>query len=316
MKIRNLLRIFSANLRLAFSDLMFRLTVTVLLMLVAATFVAPLVGSIISDPASSNLFDAYRDLVILFFKGDNLSEATHTLSEANRAFSAMLSGYMSEIVWVSVGVVAIIVVLMFFFGLADCALVKTVDGYMSTLRKMNYFRAVFSDFGKTFVVQFINAVISFVLGGGLMIGVYFLFVFIVDYISLLALPLSVLVLAAGMGIIRGMLSSFMPSAFGGKKIGQALAESFKIYGANFASLTLQYIALSILLLYINISAAFFTFGAGVVFSVPATCLLLACVKLVNHYNFTKKKYYLDYKHIVTEKEFDEDGKYLDGIDIK
>ena len=118
-------------------------------------------------------------------------------------------------------------------------------------------------------------------------------------------------------LFNTVLSNFMPSLVTGKNaVGNSFKNSFALLKGHFGVLYIQYLVFAIVGMYLNVSFAICTFGAGLILTLPACCVYGACIRLVNYYSLTKRKYYINYDNIVVPVELrGDDEKFLNGIDL-
>jgi len=317
MKLKNTLNLLFSNLRTVSYDLIFRAICSVLLICVATVFTLPLFREVVSVAEAMNIFTSFKDLLLSVFDGkDSLVEATGALKQNLDMFLQAFADDKSQIIWVCVVLGIITVLFAFVNGMANYASCVAIDGHMSSLTKIGYFKALIANFSRAFWCQFISAVIEIIWTGSVFVLCVMVFYFTAGSIYLLAFPVSVIIFILATALSGTFLSNFMPAVINGQKVGKAFAQSFVFAFKGFGDLYIQYACYTLVVLYLNISVAAFTFGAGLIFTLPASCVLCSCLRLVNYYSANKKKYYIDYDNIVVPAELrTEDEKFLTGLDI-
>ncbi|MBQ7163716.1 MAG: hypothetical protein IJR61_00115 [Clostridia bacterium] len=317
MKLKNTFKLLFSNLKIVISDFLFRFAVTLILTAVTASFLIPFVKEIFSSAEGAELFGAFKGIIGAFFSaGSEFAESSERFSAAATAFFGMLGGKMGEITWVAVGIVAIIIVDAAFFGFANYASGVAVNSYMSSLSRIGYLSAILHGFGKCFLYQLIS-VSSFIVCNILFLAAgYGVFTLTAPVIYVLSLPLSLLIPVAGNAAYCAFFSCFLPSVTAGENgVIKGIKESFSIGAKKFGELFAQYVFMVLLVFYVNVSAAVFTLGVGFVFSLPATCVCISCLKFVNYYSFTGRKYYIDFDTVITPPKTKTDGEYFNGMDM-
>lgn len=300
------------------SDFLFRFTLTVILSAVTASFLVPFIKEVISSEAAAKLLDALKGVIGAFFSaGTEMAAGSEALSEANREFFSMLGDKMGDITLVAIGVIAVLIVYAMFFGFANYASGVVINSYMSSLSKIGYVSAILHGFGKCFMYQLISVFAFIIWNIVLFTASYFTFVLTASALLVMSLPLAVLILVAGNALYGVFFSCFLPSlTAGGNGIIKGIKESFSLGAKKFGELFAQFIFIILFVFYANVSVTVFTLGAGFIFSLPATCVCITCLKLVNYYSFVGRKYYIDYDNIIVPPgmKSEEDG-FINGIDM-
>ena len=318
MKLKNTLKLLLANSRTVLSDLIFRLVFALVFIGIGATFVIPFFKSISHNPASIELISSLKNLLVSFFKGGaSLAAADVRLVSAWKSFGSVLCSHISDLTWVSVGIIILAVLYAFVNGMANYASGVAINSHMSSLTHVDYFRAILHKFGRGFLYQFITAVIDLV-WTGLLAFLCGLFLHnTITHLSILALTISLLLFVLGKAVFNAFFSNFLPSVVaGGNKIGVALKESFRLGAKRFGSLFAQYTFLAIVIIYLNVSVAICTLCVGILITLPVSYIIVSCMKLVNYYADTKRKYYIDYDNIIVPTELrGEDEQFINGLDL-
>jgi len=318
MRIKNILSLLMANLRTVFADLIFRSVIFLILIGIGASFVVPVFSDIWKSPEAKSLFALLKTTIGDFFNGSSdIALHAQQIPEVWANVLKMLASHVVSISFASVGIILLFVAFMFFNGMANYASGVVIDSYMSSLTKIGYFKAILHDFSKGFWYQFITAVINVVWTVLLLAVCIATLYFTVSFLSIFALTLSVIIFCLGKALLNTVLSNFMPSIVTGKNtVGKAFKNTFTLLKGHFGVLFIQYLVFALVGMYINVSFGICTFGAGLIFTLPACCVCGACVRLVNYYFLTKRKYYINYDNIIVPVELrGDDEKFLNGIEL-
>ena len=318
MRIKNAFNLLLSNLKLVFYDLFYRLVIAAVLVGIGAIFVVPFVEELKASSEYLGLMASVKDFLASYFNGNSGIAADADILRTNAIdFVQMFTSKIAAQPGVAVGFFVLVILFTFFNGMFNYASGVAMDSYMSSLSHVSYHRAMLKNFGRGFWYQFLSAVLGFVWTLVLLAICWLVFDLFVGGINIYALPISIFLFVLGKSVLNSFLSSYMPSVVTEKRpVFNALGRSFKMGFKNFGILFIQYVALSLFAMYINASFAVFTLGAGLLLTIPGTCVCHSIVKLVNYYYFTKRKYYINYDHIVVPVELrGEDEKFLNGIKL-
>jgi hypothetical protein len=99
-------------------------------------------------------------------------------------------------------------------------------------------------------------------------------------------------------------SDWLPSLIYGKKNNrQAMKYSFGRKNKSTATVLSNFIVMVLVILAVNVASIFFTFGAGLLISVPASYLLIISFEFVNYCDDNNVRYFTDRNTIIKpEKE--------------
>jgi hypothetical protein len=102
----------------------------------------------------------------------------------------------------------------------------------------------------------------------------------------------------------------MPSMITDKKsVGKALKHTFTKREKFFAMVG-NYAFVVMISFYLNVSVAVFTFGAGLIVTLPLTSIFTVIVSFVDHYQIEGKKYYVSGEEVVTPRQMREHAELL------
>lgn len=317
MKIKYALKLYLSNVSVVFSDLLFRVVSTIVILCLAATFVTPLVTEIMNSEQISALFDAVKAVVISFFGlGASMAESSEALALARVGVLGLLTQYLSQITWVVIGLIVAFVLLKFFNGMANYASGVVVNDYMSSLTKTKYLTAILNNFKQGFLYQLLNAVAKIIWIVVLLILCSLLMRATVGWMGVFALTLNVFLFNCGMGAYYALFSNFLPSVIvDNNGIFTSFKKCFSIPFKQFGELFATYTILNLLLIWFNFSMGVCTMGAGLIFTLPASAVSFSYIKLINYYTVTKRKFYIDKKNIVfSGDKITGEDKFLADID--
>ena len=316
MKTKNAFKLLIGNSGAIVSDLIYRLVISILTLGITASFVVPFIKEIVSSAQFGEFVSAIKGVIGAFFSnGNELSAASDEVAQTYSALLSLLSDKIGEVTGVGIGVIISFVLYAILSEMGIYAAGSVAKTYMTSLAKEKYLGAILHNFGKCVLYAVITLLFYAIWSGILLVGCWAFFSFTSGYIYVYSLTLAVLLYILGMSVLFAAFSNFLPSLLRKKRgVFSALKESFVLGAKHFGTLYMQYVSITIIMLYLNVSVAVFTLGAGVFLSIPVSCVFIACLKLVNYYNINKKKYYLDYDNIVVPLELRGEDEKLLNID--
>ncbi|MBO7377939.1 MAG: hypothetical protein J6U35_03580 [Clostridia bacterium] len=316
MKTKNAFKLLLGNSGAIVSDLIYRLVISILTLGITASFVVPFLKEIFSAVEFGEFISAIKGVIGAFFSnGNELSGASEKVAETYSALLTLLSDKIGEVTGVGIGVIIAFVLYAILSEMGIYAAGSVTKTYMTSLAKEKYLGAILHNFGKCVLYAIITLLFNAIWAGVLIFGCWAFFSFTSGYIYIYSLTFAVLLFILGMAIFFTFFSNFLPSILRKKRgVFSALKESFVLGAKHFGTLYMQYVSVTIIMLYLNVSVAVFTLGAGVFLSIPVSCVFISCLKLVNYYNIKKKKYYIDYDNIVVPLELRSEDEKLLNID--
>ncbi len=256
---------------------------------------------IVKSPELGTLKELGRTFIKALFGGQYsvLQTIPQEFHAALSAFWDLLGQHIGSIVGSLIGVCLMYLLLRYFNGLAVFALGGTINDRMSMNAKTSFAASYFRRIGKASLYQLIYVPITFlydVLSVGLCA---FLFFYIPSLLTvwnlltvLIALCLSLALILAMQALKMTFFSAWMPAMIaGGKGVCKALKESARCkrsFGRRFAA----YLVSAYLIVVVNVTFALFTFGSGLLISIPLSYFFLLVMQFVNYYTDSGKKYFV------------------------
>lgn len=212
--------------------------------------------------------------------------------------------YVFLIIW-------LVFVFPFTLDLAQLALGEVFYGFMTSQVKYGFTGRYIKNIGKSaiyslskYVVQFVFNVFNIFLFG-LMIKLFtlgnFLFV-LLDVLLFAGLLIS-------LALKYTLFSCWMPGiAVLNSLCFKALHKNFKIVFKKFFNIFSNCLALVLSAVVFNFLFCAYTFGVGLLFSLPLTAVLFVCFQMVSYFNCQGMRYYVYPDVFVSPKKFEEQDK--------
>lgn len=316
MRARNAFKIATGNYGLVFKNLLYKIVVFTIFALLLGFILRIAIKPFVE--AFRPVIKALWGVVSAIVSGEAHETARAMLRQEFNVFVAFLSDNIGGIVWMVIITVVFVLLYRFVTGVSDCTLMVLVNGHMTDMSHRGYFVVMIENLKKILVYQLIDAfstVIYFAIVGVIIWGAFKL---TVAFIPIMSLFLVGLILVSAVALYSTVFSQVMANILIGehKSIKKAVAQGFAFKKEYFFRMFASYLAVAIIIVYLCVSVAVFTFGVGLLLLVPFSSLLVVCMKTVDFFTINKKKYFIDYDNIVIPKELREnDEELLSDIEI-
>ena len=306
MGIKNTLKILSSNFSLTWKSGLYKLICFALVIFLGYQLVAPIFESIQSQDLLGEVFAFFEGL--LSFRGQQMATASQNIADIIN--SIMMDSYVFSIILLFILVFAL---LPFLLGLSDMSESDVLYGAMSCNTKFKYL-AIFmsnlksaikvSSFKLIFTVPY--SLIVFLLCFA--ISKMFVFGGIVTYLGIF---LVILVVLLAITLERTILGFFQASSIVHNPklkciLERGLINTLRQFGKNFS----YNFVLIVCVFFINTFVGLYTFGVGLIVTLPASLLSFNVLSMVLYFNAYGLNYYVTPSEVVYSKKLDEQ------IDIK
>ncbi|MBE5742634.1 MAG: hypothetical protein E7360_04895 [Clostridiales bacterium] len=316
MRAKNALKIAVSNYALVFKNLLYKV-----IMFVIFSFTLSLILRIRLQPFFDVIRPVFKDfgsIITSVLSDVDYASAAAALSADFNAVITFLSNNIGNIVLTVVIIAVVFIFYRFLTGISDCTLMILVNGYMTDMSHRGYIGTLVENLKKILVYQLIDGVCSIIhcaIVGLIIWGVFKLTILIMP---LSALFLTTLIVVLAISIYCTVMSQVMSNILLGdcKSVKKAFLTGLTPKREYFGKMFAAYLTVVVILLYFHITATVFTFGVGELLLIPFGSLVIVCMKVVDYFTINKKKYFLDYDHIVVPKELREnDEKLLSDVEI-
>lgn len=298
MRIRNAFRVLFSNINYLYKSTLYRLLCVAFTVLIAYLAVLPGLSPVLKSAELAALISNLREIFSGLLHG-GIAEATNNLPSTFAAFTAMLKAHVSAIKWAAIGAVAFLYVCKVLLAAGDYAFGRIFNEHMSSYTHFSFLPTLVDSAGAAFSYGALIAAIELV-AGAIILGVsVVLAVYLIEYISVLAILLGILALVFGFALLRAATSRIVPIMANENCSFFSAFKRMLPDGKSLMSLTGNYAFMLILLYYVNVSIALFTFFTGLIISLPFSALAITSLSLIDYYCFKGKRFYVDYDNIVS-----------------
>ena len=310
MRAKNALKIAVSNYSLVFKNLLYKV-----IMFAIFSFAIGLVLKIRLKPFFEILSPVVKDLrtIITSLLGDvDYASASQALKTDFNAVIVFLSDNVGNMVLTIIILCVVFALYRFLTGISDCVLMILVNGYMTDMSHRGYIGTLVENLKKILVYQLIDGLCSIIhscIVGLIIWGVFELTILIMPLATMF---ITMLIIVFAISVYCTVMSQVMANVLlgDGKSVKKAILTGLVPKKEYFWKMFAAYLTVVIILLYLHITATVFTFGVGETLLIPFGSLLIVTMKTVDYFTINKKKYFIDYDHIIVPKELRENDEHL------
>lgn len=305
MRFKHSLQVFIDNIATTYKLLLYRLFVAAIITALACAVIIPSVRSVTGATEYTTLKEAMSDFwgALSSLKLTQLDEQWVTLKEAIGSFNDLLTG--RGIIAIDLICAAIILnIYTFLVSLGDFALGETLSNRMTLRAHTPYVGTLIKDIKTAcmYSLLFVPAALLFYAIGGALIWLL-VFKLLGAAPLLLRLFLASALIITIIALRFSLMTDWMPSVIHSKKkVPAAIREVIIPKPVEFVRVLASVIIMVLLIAILNVSVAVFTFGAGLIITIPAGTMLMCCYKFVNYYDNHGMKYFVDDYIIIGPKK--------------
>ncbi len=310
MRIRNAFKVLFSNINYLYKSTFYRLLCTAVAVLIAYFAVRPGLLPVLEAEEFTAFWQNLRNIPACFFKGEGVKSATDALPASFSAFTAMLKNNVYAIKWAAIGAIIVIYVWRALLAAGDYTFGRIFNEHMSSYTHFNFLPTLIVSAGSAFSYGALIALIELV-SGAIILGVAAVIaVYLIEYLSVLAIILGILLLVFGFSLRFALFSRVMPNMVcEGDNFFVALKKTFPS-GRSLMPLTGNYAFMLIFLYYVNVSVALFTFLIGLIVAIPFSALAITSLKMVEFYCYKGKRFYVDYETVVSPGKNRADAEFM------
>lgn len=291
MAFRNAIKLLISKFGLVWVLLLYIVMVGVVVFGLSITFIL----SVRNDFIAAGIGNMVTQLFSLFINGAAFSEIGLQFSNIIEAVKTLFLSSPQTIINTTLIAVIVILVFRFIFGWYELPLICVIESNMSSGARISFTGCMIGNLGKS---------VKFVLVKMIFTVLYDALIFFIVYQLLGLFKISVMIMFAPFIIMLfiltttafrySLISMWAPRVGVEKgKIFASFGYSVKMCFKNFGSVYSSFLVLWTLLIAFNFIVGLFTFGAGLLLSIPISLLLLNNMNMTIYYGKNGKRYYVD-----------------------
>lgn len=308
MKFKRTFHVFVDNFSIVYKQLLFRLITTALSGIICVLGVYPFINELVNSPQLNSLIDGLRTFALSFLNGEvnSLSEISLKVQQAYADFMQLLQTNLTQIVLGGLLLLLIHVISRWFEGICNYATAAVINDKMALRAKQPFLVTMIRTLKESTVYNAIYVPLSIIYDLAVGVGMFFLLFYLLSSVIYFFVSLFLFVTIVLVSVIIKMTFTcdWLPALIRGKK-GQlgSLKYTFSQKGKGTMNVASNFVAIVLLIFGVNVAAAVFTLGAGLLITIPASYVLIIGFEFVNYYDREGLKYFLDDNTIVcTAKE--------------
>ncbi len=308
MKFKRTFHVFVDNFSIVYKQLLFRLITTALSGIICVLGVYPFINELVNSPQLNSLIDGLRTFALSFLNGEvnSLSEISLKVQQAYADFMQLLQTNLTQIVLGGLLLLLIHVISRWFEGICNYATAAVINDKMALRAKQPFLVTMIRTLKESTVYNAIYVPLSIIYDLAVGVGMFFLLFYLLSSVIYFFVSLFLFVTIVLVSVIIKMTFTcdWLPALIRGKK-GQlgSLKYTFSQKGKGTMNVASNFVVIVLLIFAVNVAAAVFTLGAGLLITIPASYVLIIGFEFVNYYDREGLKYFLDDNTIVcTAKE--------------
>ena len=307
MNFKHTFLVFVDNFSLVYKHLLYGLIATAIGVGLFSAVIIPAVNNIMGTAQYVALRDAINELWVAIsnLQTEFLEEDLSTLRAALKDFAAMFGSEKAGLLALWIILIAIASLFYrFLLGIGNYTTGALINDKMTLQAKSPFVGTMIKNLGKASLYNAIYVPVSFVYDVLSLVVIWALFFKWLHFLPILInIFLFATVLIALIAVKLAFTVFWLPSLIHDKKSNaNALANNFKQSLKGFSHTYSNFLVLTLIILAINVAALFFTFGAGLLITIPSSFIMLISYQFVTYYNVSGLKFFIGGDTIVGPKK--------------
>lgn len=308
MKFKHAFHVMVDNFSVTYKQLLYRLVIMVVAFGISLGVLTPFIRDFINSQALNDLLSNVKTFVLDFLRGNVLSlePVSKNIIEAYEQFIHLIQTRISELIITGLMLFVLLIVEKWFTGLGNYTTAIIINDKMSLRTTSSFIRTLISHFKEAALFNLIYVPLSvlydLIVAAALVVVLVFMlkgiqFFFVSTFIFALIM---VVAIAFKMTLTCDWLPALIRGKMNQKK---AIKYTFSRENKNTFNVFSNFVVILLAALALNFAAFLFTFGVGVLLTLPASYVLIISFEMVNYYEREELRFFLDKNTIVKpEKE--------------
>ena len=303
MKFKHTFHVFVDNFSVTYKQLLYRLIVLVIAGAICVAGVYPFIEGVLDLQSFNSLTGGVADFIKNFLYGnvEKLSGISQTVRDS---FTQLLSDLQSRITQICLSGLLIFFVVMiekWFTGMGNYATAAVINDKMALRANSPFLGTLVKNLKTAAIYNAIYVPLSMVYDVAIAIGMIALIAAMVNSFMPLYVGVFIFALVSIVSVSLKMTftTDWLPALVRGKmKQFASIKYSFSRKNKGTVNIFSNFIVMSLLLMALNVAAFMFTFGVGLLLTVPASYVMLLSFELVNYYDREEIKYFVDKNTVI------------------
>lgn len=302
MKFKHAFNILIDNFSVTYKQLLYRLVIFVAAAAIGLGALTPFIRDFIKSEALNLLLSNIKTFVLDLLSGNvtDLSQVSSNIIYAYDKVIQLFQTRITEIVITGLMLIVLLIIEKWFTGLGNYTTAVIINDKMSLRTNSHFFGTLISHFKEAAMFNLIYVPVSvlydIILAAALFVTLFFMLHGIPFLLSIFIFAL-IMVLATAVKMT--FTSDWLPALIRGK-MGQkqSIKYAFSRKHKRTFNVFSNFVVLIILILAVNFLSFFFTFGVGILLTMPASYVILISFEMVNYYDREELRYFIDKNTII------------------
>lgn len=307
MEFKHAFHVFVDNFSTTYKLLVYRLIVLAITVGLSCAVLVPAIGCISDAPQYTGLQSSVTSLWsdIIALNTADLATRVQAVREAYAAFKDLLSDKAWLVAVVIVCMCVVYVIDRFLVGVGNYVTGALVHDKMVMYTGSSFTFTLFKNIRQAALYAIIYAPLSFVYDA---ICLTVMWAVISVGLKGLSFTLVKIFIVAILFLVFSAVkfaftADWLPALIDAKmKQRKAICYTFVRKGKRTAAVLSNSLVLKLTVFALNVAAGLFTFGAGLLLTLPASCLILTAYCFVNYFDRNRKKYFVDEYTVIGPKK--------------
>lgn len=307
MKFKHTFHVFVDNFSVTYKLLLYRFIVGLISTFLTALIIYEFALDFINSQSFTTLWEGAQTFIkdLLYGKTDDLARISENVRKAFDELIILFNTKTGEL-FVSILLIMIVqIVAKWLGGLGNYAAAAVINDKMTLHADLPFFPTLIRNLKEAATYNAIYAPLSVLYDVAISAGMfYFTFLLVNSGMPVIfGIFLFALVLVGAFTVKMTFTADWLPAIIRGKKKqGEAFKYTFSRKGKSTFNIMSNFFVLILIILGLNVAALLFTFGVGVILTIPASYAIIITFELVNYYDREELKYFVDKNTIIKPKK--------------
>lgn len=303
MKFKHAFHVFVDNFNVTYKQLLYRLIIFVVAAGIGWGALTPFIKDFIDSEALNSILTNFQNLVLALLNGklEALSSASESIVSAYSKMLELINTKISELALVGLLLLSLLIITKWFMGLGNYTTAVLINDKMALRTESSFVRTLISHFKEAALYNLIYVPLAVLFDLIIATGLLLVLFYMIDGIKyfFITVFIFVLMMVLAIAVKMTLTCDWLPALVRGK-MGQrrSIKYAFSRKKKQTFNIFSNFIVLIVVILGLNIATTIFTFGVGMLLTLPASFVLLISFEMVNYYDREELRYFLDKNTII------------------
>ena len=303
MKFKHAFHVLVDNFSVTYKQLLYRLAIMAVAMLIGWGVLTPFIRDFLKSEAFNALTSGIKEFLHSLLNGDvnSLANISENIKEAYKQFINLMQTRVTELILVALMLLVLTIVEKWFTGLGNYTTAVIVNDKMSLRTSSPFIRTLISHFKEAALYNLIYVPLSVIYDVIVAAALFAVLFFMLNGISffLINVFLFALIMVIAIAVKMTFTCDWLPALVRGKMgLKKSISYTFSRKNKRTFNVFSNFVVIIMMILAVNVLALFFTFGVGLLLSLPASYVILISFEMVNYYDREELRYFLDKNTII------------------